>query len=283
MIQRVFLLVILASGISCNTINNLKRKYFTNIIPNEKTIQSMVYMPLDSSYHLYIRSICRPKPGSNFYTSRNPDDPASVIRCNCEEVPADIPKEKMELQYLLYSASKRSVFYITTIPSYLFKKEKKGIYDMPLYNIDSFLNVKGFNTFFLCRVYDNKIEFPDNTKSWEYDISPNGNYITINTVDTNIVDHSLAFPIRFYKRDSWSMGFNDNFRDSTLATPATHMIKERGLYFSTIKVGSNKPPFPFFAFKTAFAHKKESDYYWLYFRPVRLKQKGHNFLSKIPQ
>ncbi|TWV95121.1 hypothetical protein [Chitinophaga pinensis] len=189
----------------------------------------------------------------------------------------------MEIAYLLYSEREKKAFYITQVPNYDMDLSgtRTGVYDMPLYRIDNFLNVSHFNTFFCLTVSEDSLNFNAGRKkgSWLFKKSADGNSVTITDVNFTKgrkernypVNPSLAFPIVFYKRDNWSIGYSNDFKQQTLTAGHVTYLHRRGVYFSTSKLGYTvKPDFPLFEFERDLA-VGENRYRWIYFRSARLK------------
>lgn len=260
--------------ISCSALP----KYYRKMSTSYATSRGKTYFPLDSTYQLYVRAICREKVSPNFYKSNDPNLVASIERCNCEDMPAGVAAERMEVQYLLYSAQRQYIFYITTIPSYrfIYHGEPVGLYDMPLYRVDHFMNVNDFNTFFIGDINQDTIIFAGSKKKWEFQRSTDGKAITITKVGGNIVEESYAFPIRFYRQEHWIMGIDTSFSDTALSRDHMVKVKGPGVYFTTRAMGPRtRSPLPVFEFEKPF--DTVNNYQWLYFMPFRFKTKEVTF------
>lgn len=253
-----------------------KSKYFTYVSQEFVNDRHPIFLPLDDSYDLYVRQVCRPRPVNNFYASRDPNDGSPVVRYNCDEAPPCIDKEKIEISYLLYSATKNIVVYLSTIPTYpKLNGELTGLYDMPLYKVDNFINIWNLNTFLVGEIRKDKFQFikKNMQKEWTFLMSPCHQFITITNINNikDPVDSSVAFPIRFYRRKSWSMGIDSLFSDTTIVNNK-HVVflKNRGIYFSQGKKANRiSPPFPLFEFERAV--NPEQTKHWLYFMPFRMQ------------
>ncbi|WP_160718062.1 hypothetical protein [Chitinophaga solisilvae] len=270
----------MATVLSCSM---AKRKYLSFAGYKRVGTLDTQFLPLDKDFQLYVRQICRVRPVPNFYTSRDPNHAAPAERCNCDDKPAGSNMEKMEVAYLLYSPTLRKVLYITTIPTYTLKNgdERRGLYDMPIYRADSFVNVANFNTFFAGEIKGNQFIFiqKKDTLRWTFTTTDNNRIITLSDISRDNgkqeesygLDCSLALPVSFYKRNSWTMGFGFNFRSDTIDREHITFMKHQGIWFGREKNGNEDSFFPLFEFEANVDYRKK--YPWVYFGAFRMQSR----------
>jgi hypothetical protein len=254
----LWLLVVLTS--SCSI---LKRKYFVFLdaddlrknhgFPAHTQVETL---HIDSSYQLYVRSICRPtKPAQRFYTGGSPNAAAAVGRCDCAELAVPLAGEQLEIQYLLLSRQQGKLIYITGLPPYLVNGESH--FDRPLSRLEEFANLQEMNTFFFGELQPGsspsafrvilwhkaaKISPLGATlgqEEWLFTVDPSGEWLTLDRVEQQQVGSIVASqpaavfprPLRFHRPNTpWTLGLSQEFTASSLGTAHISELMPREFY-----------------------------------------------------
>jgi hypothetical protein len=252
-----------------------------------KKIDSMV---IDKTYTLYMREICREKPEDGFYHKNNPNKPASVVKCDCEDQSITYEKERQEIQYLLISERHDRVIYITTIPPRV--KSDTLTYQNHLFDIPNFVNINYFNTFFFGSLGKGELLFktinPKEVRNnnqninfkWEYHISNEGKYLEIDKIIEQKKswqkhlnpDEILQPAIRFYKKENYRIGLCNVESARQLTTANNNYLENKTIYFTTgIKCGKTVINKIAFTFNESILLPKQQTVKKIYFENLRLK------------
>jgi hypothetical protein len=127
--MKVLLIILLLGLSSCS-----QRLFYYVKSSNNKSINKYSVLKIDSTYTLYTRNGCKLS-----------NDNATAIT-NCENL--GMGSERVEVQYLLISTIQNKALYFTTIPPFHHKgNENYFVYNYPLFNNDSSINIWFLNTF----------------------------------------------------------------------------------------------------------------------------------------
>ncbi|SDP60777.1 hypothetical protein SAMN05428975_2050 [Mucilaginibacter sp. OK268] len=200
-----------------------------------------VRIDLDSGYELYTRQIGKPK--SEY----------SLIRKNYEEL-AHTDRERIEIQYLLFSKKSGRVLYLTTIPPfYTHDKLYRWIYDEPVFDKTNFVNLWYLNLFYIGQ-YDpqlNAFHFTRKDKpaiidTWTYSLNGDKSVLTLDQVTDNLpqelqhvksVNPSKVFalPMKFYRQDNFQIGISGFWDDNKFTKGVTLHGSYRAIYYANNK------------------------------------------------
>jgi hypothetical protein len=202
--MKLFLIISLLGFSSCS-----ERLFHYVKSNNNKSISKYSVLKIDTTYTLYTRNGCKIS-----------NDDASAI-FNCETLAAG--NERVEIQYLLISKIQNKALYFTTIPPFHYKgNEEYFVYNYPLFNNDSSINIWFLNTFHFGK-YDtvtNKVAFKKkNRQEWMYwQLSDDDNKIIIQTMykgnDSLPLEASFASPLQFYKKNRFKFILNGNIQNA---------------------------------------------------------------------
>lgn len=246
----LFAIICIYASCASRLISEIRNK-FTTLITDEnfKQITTDVNryqvepFVLDNTYDLYIRQVCRKKFNGDFYDSGNPKNVAAVTRCNCEELPTDQTPERMEIEYVFYSAAHKSFIFISTIPPYIDNASgtRVNTYDMPLYNKHiNYANINYFNHFQFGTVSGSIIKFhpksKDDADEYTIEFSSDRNVLTYESVfikndkrPRSNPSTIFSFPVKFYKQATWDIGKDSNPAKDFNATD-NHKLVNKTIY-----------------------------------------------------
>lgn len=288
----IVLMISACTSIFTQIRNKRFQRYPTSMVRNIRSDTAVLWdsIVLDTTFQLYIRQICRKRPSTGYYESHDPDLPADVKRCNCEES-QDVNPEKLEIQYLFYSEAKKQFVYITTIPPHVEKIldptdqafKKFNTYDEPLFTIENFANINYFNTFFLGRSHNQQLLMtPVDEEEYPYQIdftqSVDKKMLTFdkfhfskNNVGNPNLD--LGTKVRFYRKDHWLIGLNDLPSERSLDTVKNNnFLENRTIYLlSHSSDPKHQPTDILFYFQQPYLVKDGKTWHWLHFEDFRIK------------
>jgi hypothetical protein len=250
--KNLILILIALSALSCS---NVKNKYFTRL-PDEgfnyyKDRQQVDSLVIDDSYQFYIRQICREKPVNGYYYSKNPSATAAVVRCDCDDQTITYPKERLEIQYLLISTKHKKFAYISTMPPSV--SNGGMLYNSPLFDIDNYININYFNTFFFGELNSDTLNFKTTRKneivkkvsqpdmSWVYTVEAKTKNLEIvkviskleNKPITYIPANSIQPNMKFYHKPKYAIGLCDSTDAASLTDKNNNFLENRTVYFLT--------------------------------------------------
>ncbi len=198
--MRICSIILLMGLSSCS-----QRLFYYVKSTNNKSINNYSKLKLDTSYTLYTRNGCKLS-----------NEGATAIS-NCEALGAG--SERVEVQYLLISKKQNKALYFTTIPPFHHKSnEAYFVYNYPLFNNDSSINIWFLNTFHFGK-YDtvnNRVAFQKkNKQEWVYwQLSSDTNKVSLQAMikgnDSLPLEVSFAAPIQFYKKNNFKFILNGN-------------------------------------------------------------------------
>jgi hypothetical protein len=212
-------------------------RYYSYISDGTAAAYHPTKIDLDNGYELYVRQVGKPK------------SPYSVLRRNYEQLdPAD--REKIEIQYLLFSPVSKRVIYLTTIPPfYTGDKNHKWIYDEQVFDDANFVNLWFLNLFFIGTYDAPRQKFLFNRKDatitdeWDFSLTEAGRVLTIDRVTDNkpqelqdtaigAPDDLLSLPLRFYRQNNFQMGLSGHWHERKLKNGITLHDGYRAIYFA---------------------------------------------------
>jgi hypothetical protein len=163
----------------------IKYKVFTP----EQNIPRVPFFTIDTTYKLYVRSICRDAARSSALVNG-----LSVFRNECHLV--DTPNVLIERQYLYYSQVHRTAVFIMLLPNYPRWHNGTPKFDLPAIRNKPVVNLWNANCFLFGRMNENgnQIQFKhwDSrlVDDWEVQIDPLGQFIEI----TGVTERSKKTP-----------------------------------------------------------------------------------------
>jgi len=239
---------------------------------------------LDQSFRLYVRQVCRKRPPAGYYTSHDPGLPAPLSRCNCEEATEPDP-EKLEIQYVFYSAQKKQFVYVTTIPPYVDRLASgwRNTYDEPLFTIENFANINYFNTFFFGRIGNGYLDMTAVSGEYPYRIdhslSTDGRVLSFdklyfhqNKMPSGAPANDLGTAVKFYRKDDWQIGLDDRPDIRYLSAQYNNFLENRTIYLlSASNDPRHQPKDVLFYFKEDYSGEPGQSWHWLHFENFRIK------------
>ncbi|MDN5286557.1 MAG: hypothetical protein JWR38_2831 [Mucilaginibacter sp.] len=235
---------------------------------------------LDTSYQLYIRQVGKSK--SDYIVQRD----------NYEEIAGD-GKEKIEVEYLLFSQKSKRVLYLTTIPPFFTgDKDHRWIYDEPVFNNSNYVNIWFLNLFYIGKYNETQRTFEFMRKdqqvidTWTYQFNTDQSILLVNTITDNIPvelqhfeiarpDTTFSFPLKFHRQKNFQLGINGHWHDADFTEGVTLQGDFKVLYYA---VNGNKVDIFFNIGKDPkdLAKKKDPATLkddWVHFYNIRVKYK----------
>lgn len=267
------ILCFLSMLISCS-----RGKYYITTASRLSNFENLNELKLDSTYHFYLREVCRNK---------------SSIRSSMVEKNTDTSAIRVEVEYLLISLQHKNVIYISTIP------DKFQRYYSSFRFADTLINAYDFSTFYFGKIDSSgqSISFVSNDKrkimSWDIRPFIDGAYpqklslreiaVQHNDVMDNVilVDKALEEPVSFQKQNSFTIIFakpEKKGADGNFAYLNT--LAERKIYFRQHDGGFTI----YFLFSKNISGAKDSaigfDYKRTRYSNALLEQQNANVLAK---
>jgi len=256
----------------------------------DKAANKLDSIVVDETYTLYMREICREKPEKGFYYKNSPNNPASVVKCDCEDQSVTYKKERQEIQYLLISEKQNRVIYITTIPPRV--KWDMLTYQNNLFDIKNFVNINYFNTFFFGSLGKGELLFQTLKRKevrsndqnvnfkWAYHLSSGGKYLEIDRLieqkngwQKHLNPNEILQPaIRFYKKENYRIGLCSDEKATKLDSTNNNYLENKTIFFTTdLEKGRRIVSKIAFTFNESILLPKQQAVKKIYFQNLRLK------------